>query len=89
MTETTHKPEGSPPRLDMDEPTQVRRRLADNAPTTLAGQVRENLFYLRGRGALEIGIIFAVLLVVYALLGARGGFPFLSLIHISEPTRPY
>jgi len=83
MTETTHKPEGSPPRLDMDEPTQVRRRLADNAPTTLAGQVRENLFYLRGRGALEIGIIFAVLLVVYALLGARGGFPFFTESNLS------
>ena len=84
MTETTNKPEGPPPpRLDMDEPTQVRRRLADNLPTTFAGRLGENLYYMRGRGALEIGIIFTALLVLYALLGVRGGFPFFTQNNLS------
>lgn len=70
--------------LALDEPVQ-RRRLADNQPTTLSGRFRENLYYMRGRGALEIGFIFAGLMLFYAILYMRdpAGFPFFSSNNLS------
>jgi simple sugar transport system permease protein len=72
------------PALAMDE-VPTRRRLADSKPTTFSGRLKENLYYLRGRGALEIGIIFVVILVAFSLYSAvsPGAFPFLSRENMS------
>jgi simple sugar transport system permease protein len=65
--------------LTLDEPT-AKRRLADSQPTTSWGRFKENLYYLRGRGALEISVVYAVIVggfVVYSLAD-NAAFPFLS-----------
>lgn len=72
------------PALAMDE-TPTRRRLADSRPTTLSGKLKENLYYLRGRGALEIGVVFVVILAAFSVYSAvsPGSFPFLSKDNLS------
>jgi simple sugar transport system permease protein len=81
-TQTPEKPTQSGARgapLAMDEPTQ-KRRLADSQPTTRAGVLKENLYFLRGRGALEIGLIYLAIVVAFvvASLVNPAGFPFLN-----------
>jgi simple sugar transport system permease protein len=72
------------PALAMDEPT-TKRRLADSQPTTPMAVFKENLFFLRGRGALEIGIIYAVIVVAFVIvsLASPDGFPFLNKTNLS------
>ncbi|MGW0820754.1 ABC transporter permease [Streptomyces sp. NPDC002845] len=57
-----------------------KRTLADSAPTTAKGRLNDRLRRLRGRGALEIGIIFVLIqiaCVVYYLVDPTG-FPYLE-----------
>ncbi|MEI4272888.1 ABC transporter permease [Klenkia sp. LSe6-5] len=70
--------------LALEERT-TKRRLADSRPTTRLGQLREDLSFLRGRGALEIGGITAVVVVAFvvASLVAPGDFPFLNQSNFS------
>lgn len=64
---------------------QPGRRLADNVAVTRGDRFRENLRYTRGRGALEIGIITAVVFVAFSItsLLAPTAFPFLSESNLS------
>jgi simple sugar transport system permease protein len=48
------------PALDEVSAASQRRTLADSAPTSRLGDLGDKLTYLRGRGALEIGIIFVL-----------------------------
>ncbi|MDR7187110.1 simple sugar transport system permease protein [Microbacterium trichothecenolyticum] len=61
------------------------RRLSDNTPQTFAARFRENIQYSRGRGALEIGVIVALVLVGFIIAGlvAPSEFPFLSASNLS------
>ncbi|MFZ8758774.1 ABC transporter permease [Microbacterium sp. HMH0099] len=61
------------------------RRLRDNQPHGLAGRFRDNLRYSRGRGALEIGVIFVLVLLGFIIAGtvAPAAFPFLSPSNLS------
>jgi simple sugar transport system permease protein len=72
------------PSLTLDEPTS-KRRLADSQPTTTVGRLKDNLYYMRGRGALEIGSIFVVIVVSFAIasLADPNGFPFLTRTNLS------
>lgn len=69
--------------LALDEPT-TKRRLADSQPTTFGARLKDNLYYLRGRGALEISIVYGAILVVFVILGTvNPGFPFLQSSNLS------
>jgi len=75
----------SPVRLEMDESTVIRRRLADSRPTTTAGRLKENLYYMRGRGALEISGIYLAILVIFSITSIVNSawFPFLTSANLS------
>jgi simple sugar transport system permease protein len=84
------QPTDSPPQhvLTAPAPTETvitGRRLSDNAPQTFAARFRENIQYSRGRGALEIGVIVALVLVGFIITGlvAPSEFPFLSASNLS------
>lgn len=88
---TTKTPEG-PNRpatptvpLGLEEVTTARRRLADSQPTTPMGKFKDTVYYLRGRGALEISIVFGVILLAFivASLANSAGFPFLNSNNLS------
>jgi simple sugar transport system permease protein len=70
--------------LTLDEPT-TKRRLADSVPTTRGGRWKETLYYMRGRGGLEISVVYGVILVAFVTmsLSNRAGFPFLSSSNLS------
>lgn len=70
--------------LALEERT-TKRRLADNQPTTFLEKLKDNLYYMRGRGALEIGGIYAVLLVVFVSISLANpsGFAFTSSSNLS------
>lgn len=82
--EASHSTTESTPSLTLDEPT-TKRRLADSQPTTPMGRLKDNLYYLRGRGALEIGIIFALIVVSFSIasIADPDGFPFLTSTNLS------
>ena len=62
----------------------TRRRLADSQPTTRAGQIKQNIYYMRGRGALEISIVYAVIVVAFILFSlVTSSFPFLNSNNLS------
>jgi simple sugar transport system permease protein len=65
--------------LTLEEQT-TRRRLADSQPTTRMGVLKENLYFMRGRGALEISVVYGLILVAFiiASLVSPAGFPFLN-----------
>jgi simple sugar transport system permease protein len=71
--------------LALDEVTPMKRRLADSQPTTFSGKLKENIYFMRGRGALEISIIYAIIFLVFSVMYASdtAGFPFLSKNNIS------
>jgi simple sugar transport system permease protein len=71
--------------LAMDEGTVTRRRLADSQPTTRLGQWKERIYYMRGRGALEISIVYAAILIAFSVasLVNSQSFPFLSSSNLS------
>lgn len=75
-TESTAGQAGSPA-LVMDE-APARRRLADSQPTTFGEKLKDTVYYMRGRGALEIGAIYVLLLILFAVLDVAGDFPFFS-----------
>jgi simple sugar transport system permease protein len=66
--------------LEMDERSSTRRRLADNLPTTPLGRLKETIYYMRGRGAVEIGLIYLAIIVAFTIMFLRNsrGFPFLD-----------
>ena len=68
--------------IDMEEErVTTRRSLADSRPTTRVGRWKETIRYMRGRGAMEISIIYVAIAVTFVamdLADVRGGFPFLS-----------
>ena len=71
--------------LALEEQSPTRRRLADSQPTTPMGKLKENIYYMRGRGALEISLVYGLILfafVVYALSNPAG-FPFLDSNNLS------
>jgi simple sugar transport system permease protein len=74
----------APSVLAMDEQPVARRRLADSQPTTTFEVLKDNLYYMRGRGALEISVVYAVILL-FAIVAAlvNPGFPFLSESNVS------
>lgn len=78
-TQIPERPTGSDAPLALEEQT-TKRRLADSQPTTRMGVFKENLYFMRGRGALEIGIIYLLILVAFvvASLVNPAGFPFLN-----------
>lgn len=63
----------------------VPRRLADGRPDGLLDRIRESIRYTRGRGALEISVIFLLVLAGFSIasLVAPADFPFLSSSNIS------
>lgn len=81
---TTEQPQSSSATtttvLDMDERTSIRRSLADNVPTSGSGRLRENFRYMRGRGAVEISLIYLAMIVAFVAMYFRDskGFPFLA-----------
>lgn len=68
-----------PDTSSISQPT-AGRRLRDNVPTTAADRFREALRYTRGRGALEIGLIVAAVVVAFSVYSAISPdtFPFLA-----------
>jgi simple sugar transport system permease protein len=71
--------------LDMDERTSIRRSLADNVPTTGSERLRENIRYMRGRGAVEISLIYLAMIAAFVAMYIRDsdGFPFLAASNTS------
>ncbi len=67
------------------EETTTRRRLADSKPTTFSGRMKESLYYMRGRGALEIGAIYVVILLAFSIWSIvdQAAFPFLTQENLS------
>lgn len=63
----------------------TRRRLADSRPTTRIEKLKENIYYLRGRGALEIGVVYGAILLAFvvAALAGPATFPFLNETNLS------
>jgi simple sugar transport system permease protein len=60
------------------------RRLADNQPVTTAEKFKDYIRYTRGRGALEIGAILAVVIIGFVIASiASPAFPFLSANNLS------
>jgi simple sugar transport system permease protein len=70
--------------LALEEQT-TRRRLADSQPTTTMERIKDNIYYLRGRGALEISIVYGAILVAFAIAATVNatGFPFLDKTNLS------
>jgi len=70
--------------LALEERT-TKKRLADSVPTTRMGRIKENLYYMRGRGALEISIVYGVILLAFIVtsLLLPKSFPFLSSSNLS------
>jgi simple sugar transport system permease protein len=85
---TIKTPEGTPPAeaapLALEEQT-TKRRLADSQPTTPLERLKDNLFYLRGRGALEISVVYGLILLAFVVASIANptGFPFLSSNNLS------
>lgn len=70
--------------IELEERT-TRRRLADSQPATRIGKLKETIYYLRGRGALEIGVVYGVILLAFviAALASPATFPFLNETNLS------
>ena len=90
-TQTHEQPSGHPVEaagavpLGLDETSPTRRRLADSQPTTTMGKLKDNVYYLRGRGALEISLVYALILfsIVVTSLVNPAGFAFLEKSNLS------
>jgi simple sugar transport system permease protein len=72
----------SGPLLRMEERT-TGRRLADSQPTTRLGRLRQDFYYMRGRGAVEITAVYGLILLLFLVLflrdsNASTGFPFFT-----------
>jgi len=79
--EPTSRTPGAP--LAMDENV-TRRRLADSQPTTRLGRLKDDFYHLRGRGALEISIVYGIILLIAVVTSIiNPAFPFLNENNIS------
>lgn len=69
----------------LEEAAPTRRRLADSQPTTFLGRLKEDLYYMRGRGALEISMVFLAILATFVVWAQVDpiGFPFLEKTNLS------
>ena len=70
------------PLLRMEERT-TGLRLADSQPTTRVGRLKQDFYYMRGRGAVEIAAVYALILLLFLVLFLRNsdpstGFPFFT-----------
>jgi simple sugar transport system permease protein len=65
--------------------TTTKRRLADSQPTTRLERLWDNLYYLRGRGALEISVVYGAILVAFVTVAlvSPASFPFLNENNLS------
>lgn len=68
------------PLLQMEE-RRAAGRLADSQPTTMWGRLAEAFYYMRGRGAVEITVVYLLILTLFLALFLRNpdpatGFPF-------------
>jgi len=83
MTDT--KKNDQPPILDVPLATEAIRQVRPDRPQGLVAKAIDNLQYVRGRGALEIGIIFFLLLITFSSVSLVAGnqFPFLSQQNLS------
>lgn len=86
MTQPTERPREHV--LTAPAPTEAvitGRRLSDNTPRTFGDTFRDSIRYSRGRGALEIGVIVALVLIGFIIAGtvAPTSFPFLSASNLS------
>lgn len=72
------------PALALEEPT-AKRRLADSQPVTPMERLKDNVYYLRGRGALEISIVYGAILLAFMITATVNpdGFPFLNQNNLS------
>jgi simple sugar transport system permease protein len=68
------------PTPDIDASPALKRSLADNVPTTRAARIREDFRYMRGRGAVEISLIYLVMVIAFVVMYFRdsSGFPILA-----------
>eukprot|EP01031_Cornospumella_fuschlensis_P008031 gene8031-9916_t len=84
-----NKPKGGAAVLAVSQPTEAittRKRISDKQlDTSLLGKLRYELQFIRGRGALEIGVVFLVLLASFTIVSliAPNDFPFLSPANFS------
>jgi simple sugar transport system permease protein len=71
--------------LALEEQAPTRRRLADSQPTTPMERLKDNVYYLRGRGALEISGVYALIVIGFAIASTVNstGFPFLNSNNLS------
>jgi simple sugar transport system permease protein len=61
-----------------------RIRLSDNQPQGIVAKLNDNLQYVRGRGALEIGVIFVLIVIAFVIVSIiNPAFPFLSSQNLS------
>jgi simple sugar transport system permease protein len=73
------------PPLVLEEQAPTRRRLADSQPTTTVEWLKDNLYYLRGRGALEISGVYLAIVIGFVVtsLVNPAGFAFLNSNNLS------
>jgi simple sugar transport system permease protein len=73
------------PPLVLEEQAPTRRRLADSQPTTTMDRLKDNLYYLRGRGALEISGVYLAIVIGFVVtsLVNPAGFAFLNSNNLS------
>lgn len=67
------------------EAIKTGRNLAGNKPSTAMGRFKQNLQFVRGRGALEITLVFAAIIIVFSIMSIADpkGFPFLDANNLS------
>ena len=85
MTQTTTKRRGPVLASPLETQAIATLRSPGNLPTGVIARINNNLQYIRGRGALEIGIIFGILIVVFSTISlvSPETFPFLSAQNLS------
>jgi simple sugar transport system permease protein len=85
MTETTKKSTKPVLTAPLETSAIAQIRAPEERPSGLVARIADNLQYTRGRGALEIGIIFGIVLIgfIVASVLAFKQFPFLSQQNLS------
>ena len=85
MTQTTNTPQGPIFEASLETEAIANIRPLAPRPTGLIARIADNIQYVRGRGALEIGIIFILLMVAFSIasLTSHSTFPFLSQQNLS------
>ncbi|WAH96210.1 hypothetical protein OW521_17545 [Arthrobacter sp. MMS18-M83] len=85
MAHTTNEPQGSILGAPLETGAIANVRSAPASSGGFLARTVDNLQYVRGRGALEIGIIFVVLIAAFSIasLASPTTFPFLSQQNLS------